>query len=158
MRDLAELNINEGRGQRVSREPPSASAVAQFEQRFGITIPGELLALLRFSNGGHPELDSYNPSGTEDVNSFSINTFYYLTEDKVSPYSMWEAMSVWRPYIGQQALPFAEDGGGNILFLDLSAEPPAVKVCWHDENFRIGHMASSFEKLIDGLCLNSDYI
>jgi len=158
MRDLTELNINEGRGQRVDRELPSAATVSQFEQSFGITIPDEFLALLRFSNGGHPELDSYNPSGTEDVNSFSINTFFFLTEDEFAPYSLWEAVRVWRPYIGEQALPFAEDGGGNVLLLDLSIEPPAVKVCWHDENFRIGHMASSFERLIDGLCSNPDYI
>ena len=157
MRHLEELNINHG-GQRVTREPPSDAAISAFEPGVGLKIPDQLLDLLRFSNGGHPELDSYNPSGIEDVDSFGINTFYFLTEDQQAPYGLWEAMRVWRPYIGQQALPFAEDGGGNILFLDLSTEPASVKVCWRDENFRIGQMAPSLEKLIDGLCSNPDYI
>jgi hypothetical protein len=157
MRDLSELNINDG-GRPVTREPPSAATVAAFERALGLKIPEPLLALLRFSNGGHPELDSFNPNGVEDTNSFGINTFYCLTDDENAPYSLWEAVRVWRPYIGESGLPFAEDGGGNIVFLDLAAEPAPVKVCWHDENFRVGLMASTLEKFIDGLCLNPDYI
>ena len=157
MRDLAELNINEG-GLPVGRAAPTAAAISAFERFSGFRIPSPLLALLMHSNGGHPELDSYNPSGSEDVNSFGINCFYHLAEDADATYSLWEALRVWRPYLGPNALPFAEDGGGNILFLDMNANPSPVKVCWHDENIRIGDMAPSFEKLIDGLCENPDYI
>ena len=157
MRDVSELNINAG-GRPVTREPPSPAAVSDFEKAFGLPVPDTLLTLLRFSNGGHPELDSFNPSGVEDTNSFGVNSFYFLTEDRQAPYSLWEAVRIWRPYIGQRALPFAEDGGGNIIFLDLTVDPPTVKVCWHDENYRIGEMAPSFEEFIDGLCENPDYI
>ena len=109
MRNLEELNINQG-GQRVTREPPSVAAISAFEREFGLEIPGQLLDVLQFSNGGHPELDSYNPSGTDDVNSFGINTFYFLTEDQQAPYNLWEAVRVWRPYIGENRLPFQHDG------------------------------------------------
>ena len=157
LRDLSELNINQG-GVPVTRASPTDSVVADFESYFDLRMPAQLLKLLRFSNGGHPELDSYNPSGVEDVNSFGINHFFFLDDDRASSYGLWDAVRVWRPYIGPRGLPFAEDGGGNILFLDLSSEPPPIKVCWHDENFRTGEMAATFEKLINGLCENPDYI
>ena len=157
MRDLAELNINSG-GRPVTRPSPSKAAVEDFQREFRVSIPSELLALLQFANGGHPELDSYNPNGSEDANSFAVNCFYFLTEDREADYSLWQAIRTWRPYIGPNALPFAEDGGGNILFLDLSSDPPPVKVCWHDENFKVGEMTPSLEALVDGLCENPDYI
>ena len=157
MRDLTELNINDG-GKPVTRQPPSSAAISAFERATGLRIPAAMLELLRHSNGGHPELDSYNPNGVEDTNSFGINVFYNLTDDKTATDSLWEAIQVWRPYVGSHALPFAEDGGGNILFLDQSVDPASVKVCWHDENFLVGDMAPTFEALIDGLCENPEYI
>lgn len=157
MRDLAELNINDG-GERVTRLPPSDSVIAEFERECGLKLPGQLLKLLRHSNGGHPELDSYDPDGIDSPNSFGVDKLFHLSDEKDSPYSLWEAIRVWRPYIGDNALPFAEDGGGNIAFLDLSANPAPVRVCWHDENFRTGFLAQSFEMFIDGLTLDPDYI
>jgi hypothetical protein len=157
MRELAELNINEG-GEPVSRQAPSENAIRAFESTFGLHLPEGLLALLRHSNGGHPELDCYDPSGVEDCNSFAIDAFFFLDDDRTSFDSIWNETHAWRRYIGANGLPFAGDGGGNILFLDLATEPPPVKVCWHDENYLVGQMAPTFEALIDGLHIPEDYI
>jgi SMI1 / KNR4 family (SUKH-1) len=155
--DLARLNINEC-GQPVRRAPPSDAEVEAFEAAFGIRLPTRLLELLRFSNGGHPELDSYEPSDPESENGIGLDHFYFLNRDKESSRSLWKAMEVWQPYIGQHGLPFAEDGGGNVLFLDSSEEPPPVRVCWPSENFKTGKVAQSFEILIAALAADPDYI
>jgi hypothetical protein len=157
MRDLTELNINEG-GAAVRRPPPSDNAIANFERKFHVRLPENLLNLLRFANGGHPELDSFDPDGAKNSNDFGVDHFFHLTDDPDSNESLWREIQIWRPYIGLSALPFAVDGGGNVVFLELSEEPHTVKVCWHDENFRIGQMASSLEEFIDGLRENPEYI
>lgn len=157
MRDLLELNINEG-GAPVARAPATPSAIAAFAAEYGIKIPEILLRLLRHSNGGHPELDSFLPGGPDERYPFGIDHFLFLDEDRDSCESMWKAMEFWRPVLGPSCLPFAEDGGGNVVFLDLTLDPPTVRVCWHDENFAQALLADSLEQFIDGLRINPDYI
>ena len=157
MRDLSELNINQG-GEPVRRSPPADHVISDFEREFGLRIPKVLLELLNHSNGGHPELDCYNPNDVDDEHTFAINSFFFLSEDREAYGGLWRETTTWRPYVGASALPIAGDGGGNILFLDLTAEPPPVKVCWHDENFAISELAPSLEELVDGLHIPEDYI
>ncbi len=155
--DFQRLNINEG-GQMVSRLPPSDEEIGALEKNFGLIIPQEYLDLLRFSNGGHPELDCYDPNGQEDESSFAVNKFFHLDGDRDAFNNLWRETAVWRPYIGDGSLPIASDGGGNILFLDLSSSMHPVKVCWHDEQFLIGEMASTLADFIAGLNIPEDYI
>jgi hypothetical protein len=67
-------------------------------------------------------------------------------------------MHQWRVVLGEQALPFAEDGEGNQFFLDLRRSPAAVKVCLHDESFSTVDVAPSFEMFIDGLSVEPDML
>ena len=57
MRNLAELNINEG-GKAVERPAPSREDIVEFEQAFGVSLLPGLSFLLQASNGGHPEFDA----------------------------------------------------------------------------------------------------
>jgi hypothetical protein len=82
MRDLFELNINEG-GKSVGRPAPTKELVREFEVKFAIKLP-------------------------ED----------YRAEN------LWRETVHWRPNLGQKAVPFAENGGGDQFFLDLSTSPP----------------------------------
>lgn len=157
MRDFAELNINEG-GMRVQRDPPSQKIICEFEQHYGLTLPADYLALLRFSNGGHPELDSFKPKDWPAVSSWAVNAFFFLNEDKNSWESLWKETKEWRHILGEKMLPFAANGGGSPFVLDLTASPAAVKACVHDENFLIVDLAPTFEAFIDGLHINPDYI
>lgn len=157
MRDLAELNINE-RGKPVSREAPSPEAVVAFEREFNTTLPADYRAFLRYSNGGHPELDSIAPIGRPGVARRSVDHFYYLNDDRAGNNSLWVAMRTWRVVLGDKAIPFAEDGGGNPFFLDLDTHPPKVRTCLHDENFTVVDIAPSFVEFIDSLVSDPEMI
>jgi hypothetical protein len=150
MRDLSELNINEG-GHKVRRPPPTLAHVRAFEHHFGVSLPDDYIQLLRHSNGGHPEVDSFAPLAAPDASRWSVNRFYHLDDDTASTTSLWLATERWRPIIGRLAIPFASDGGGNQFFLDLAIAPAPVRVCVHDENCRFITLASSFAAFVNGL-------
>jgi hypothetical protein len=157
VRDLFELNINEG-GKSVGRPAPTKELVREFEVKFAVKLAEDYLALLRHSNGGGSELDTIQPIDKRDVGRWSVNRYYYLDEHKNRAENLWRKTVHWRPNLGQKAIPFAENGGGDKFFLDLSSSPPSVKVCIHDDQFKIIDIASSFEAFIDGLGLDPDTI
>lgn len=153
MRDLRELNINEG-GRQVRRPVPTDALFARFESQTGCVMPVGLRQLLEHSNGGHPELDS--PEGA--LGQFSINRFFHLTTDDYGSESLWYAVKHWQPILGRESLPFANDGGGNQFFLDLASKPPSVKLCLHDELMKIVEIAPTFEDFINSLSIDPDMI
>lgn len=153
MRNLAELNINDG-GKKSCRPPPTNEDVLQFEKFFGISLPAGLILFLSQSNGGHPELDAVGgPNG-----QYAVNRFYHLILSDKGTESLWFAMTHWRPILGNQAIPFANTGGGNQFFLDLEDDPPSVKLCLRDEDMRRVQIAPSFETFIDELSIDPDMI
>ena len=152
MRDLTELNINEG-GKPVDRQPPSDAVIAAFEAEIGMPLPAELIHFLRFSNGGHPELDAVDGADGE----FAVNHFYHLTEEDRGTESLWHAAEEWRPIVGTDYIPFAETGGGDPFMLDVSETPPSVNICLHNENMDIYEVSPSFEAFIDSLAINPNY-
>jgi hypothetical protein len=153
MRDLGELNIN-GKGNDIKNIVPTPEVVAAFESRYGIKIPSEYLSLLQFSNGGHPELDSYET----ELGWLSVNRFYSLDTENGSVDNLWVAMEQWRVVLGGMSIPFANDGGGNVYFLNCGVLPPTVNICLHDEGFRKIEISGSFGEFIDGLKENPDFI
>jgi len=153
MRNLAELNINEG-GKAVERPAPSREDIVEFEQAFGVSLPPGLSFLLQASNGGHPEFDAVGgPDG-----HYAVNSFYHLIASDKGTESIWYAMTHWRPILGDHAVPFANTGGGDQFFIDLSNNPPSVKLCRHDEGMRLIEVAPSFEVFIDELSFDPDMI
>ena len=152
MRDLTELNINEG-GEPVRRPPPSDAAIAAFEAELGMPLPDELKILLRFSNGGHPELDTVDGGEGE----FAVSRFFHLTEEDRGTESLWYALEEWRPIVGVDYIPFARTGGGDPFMLDVSETPPSVNICLHNEDMDIYEVSPSFEVFIDSLAINPNY-
>jgi hypothetical protein len=152
MRDISELNINEA-GNPVARPVPTDLFKA-FQSETGLEMPPGLKRLLQHANGGHPELDSVGGA----MGRFAVNTFFHLTADDRGPESVWYAIEHWGPILGNTALPFADDGGGNQFFLDLSVQPPTVKLCLHDVSMRSVEIAPTFELFIDSLSIDPDMI
>ena len=157
MRDLAELNLNDG-GKKVDRAAPSPEVVFAFEREFGLSLPPDYISLLTYSNGGHPELDSIAPMGRHDIAMRAVSRFFYLNEDQESLEGLWANARTWRPILGEKQIPIADDGGGNLFILDMSTTPPKVSACLHDEGFVRVEIARTFGEFIDGLELDPDMI
>jgi hypothetical protein len=153
MRNLTELNINDG-GRPVARNAPTDRVLAKFEKEFGQPLPEALRKLLSFANGGHPELNSIDGV----FGQYAVNYFYHLCEEDHGTESLWYSMKHWRSVLGREAIPFANDGGGNQFFLDMSKDSAPVKICLHDKGFKILEIAGSLEEFIDRLQTDPDII
>lgn len=153
MRDLTELNLNIG-GLAVVNPAPSGQEVLEFEREFDVKLPSDYISLLRYSNGGHPELSLVRipETGTE----WEISWFYHLNGDRNDSESLWFATSEWMKVLGVGRVPFARDDGGNQFFLDLRSGSTNVGLCIHDEDFRLVFVATDFAQLIDHLTRPDD--
>jgi hypothetical protein len=157
MRDLLELNMNEG-GKPVTRLPPTESDIIKFQAEFGIVLPDEYVVFLRHSNGGHPELDAILLEGKEGLPPRGVDHFYFLNSDQDGPQSLWSGASGWRKLLGPNFVAFAEDAGGNPYLFDLSTNPLAICTCLHDDHLALVRVSSSFGAFIDALELDPDMI
>jgi hypothetical protein len=159
MRNLRELNINEG-GELVTLPPPSPEQIALVEQAVGKCLPTSYVEFLRFSNGGHPELDTFRIESGGKQYEWGVDRFFHISDDLDSTEDvMWN----YRNLPGdppRTLLPIGCDGGGNLIFLDLSEDGDGRIFFWvHDDpNLPLLHVADSFEEFIDMLTLNPDYI
>ncbi len=147
MRDLSELNVNDG-GKPVDRGPPSKEAIEAYEREFGVSLPLDYVWFLSQVNGGHPEKDSFVPTGSSPDNRWGVDNFYHLTGSGESTASLQRVTRNWREQLGADCIPIGSDGGGNQIFLDMAREA-AVFLCIHDENFKIVKVASSFSEFLD---------
>ncbi|MBI5550235.1 MAG: SMI1/KNR4 family protein [Desulfobacterales bacterium] len=156
MRDLNELRINEG-GAAVIRPAPSENQLKEFQDRFKLFLPKEYIELLRYSNGGSPELDCFRIKRSDSNESWGINRFYHLDDDKHSHENLWKATEDWQKVLGASIVPIADDGGGNQICLDMSNNGE-VFLCLHDYGFKKIGIAQSFVEFIDLLEEDPDMI
>src|SRR5579871_6743623 len=110
MRDLNELNVNEG-GRPVTRKPPTDTQIADFQSHFGIVLPNEYLVFLHHSNGGHPERNSLKPKGRVADVFCGVSRFYHLNHDKDDLEGLWAATRDWRRVLSGNVVPIGNDGG-----------------------------------------------
>ena len=138
------------------RPPPKQKNIRDFEMKFGLKLPPLYLQLLMHANGGHPELNSYvnslNGKGT------AIDHLYHLSDDKSSYNSIWRIASDYRKYISRSALAFAENGGGDMIALDVEMLNNPVSIHYGDNNFKGVFLSDSFEEFIDGLKIDPEMI
>jgi hypothetical protein len=157
MRDLRELNINEG-GKPVARAAPTDQQIHEFEARFDVRLPESYKSLLKFSNGGHPELDAFQPNGAAEAAFWGINRFYHLDNGRTDHEGIWRSTEEWRSSTGQRIVPVANDGGGNQLVLNYDLSPPSVHMLIHDEDFRLLQVANTFDEFLNLLSRDPDMI
>jgi len=86
MRDLAELNINEG-GEAVDRPVPTSDQITSVERIIGAKLPSSYLEFLKFANGGHPELDSFEFNDEGVLQEWSVDRFFHISSDLASSYN-----------------------------------------------------------------------
>lgn len=159
MRDLNELNINEG-GKPVTRPQPTPSQIAFIENLVGAKLPSSYIAFLMFSNGGCPELDTFYIEAEGSRQEWAADRFFHVSSDSDSTESVvWNYQHRWSG-AKREILPIARDGGGNLICLDLTEPGSDRVVLWvHDVPGQpLLPVADSFEEFIDLLTMNPDYI
>lgn len=154
MRNLLELNMNSG-GKPVARPAPTDSCFRDFEHEYNVKLPSAYCSLLSYSNGGHPELDSFRDPNDPN-NAWGVNEFLHLLDDRTA--SLWQTTAQWSTILGALCIPFANDGGGNVYYMDLTDDGSEVYLCLHDEDFKRVKIAPSFEAFIDALEVDPDML
>ena len=81
----------------------------------------------------------------------AVSRFYSLNGDKKNVEGLWKAAKVWQATLSKKVVPIADDGGGNQILLYYSGKSPSVKLCLHDSDFKIIHVADSFSEFLDML-------
>ena len=157
MRDLHELNINE-MGRPVSNPSPTEANFIELETALGVSLPDDYKVLLRFANGGHPELNSFVPEGAALESRWSVDIFYHLSSDKTGPTSIWRTLREYTPVLKPHHLPIGRDEGGNQIVIDLDDSPPSVKLAIHDDDFREISVAPSVDRFLNLLATDPDMI
>src|SRR5687768_5950877 len=126
MRDFSELNINSG-GKRVDTPPPSAQGIQELQEHFDIVLPDAYLRLLAFSNGGHPEVDSF--SYANGLGESHVDIFFHLTSDQEDDYGLWWNTQLLREELQRdKTVAIGMNGGGDTIFLDLSGGRESVHI------------------------------
>jgi hypothetical protein len=125
--------------------PPSAAAIAAFEQAFGVSLPKDLVTLIQHANGGSPSLH-----GTPDGNHL-VDHFYALGEDVGEMDTMWTETRRYRDVLAPEMIPFAGDCFGNVYVVDTSRTPAPVFLALHDQGFELEPVSPSLAGLIDTL-------
>jgi hypothetical protein len=157
MRDLSEININDG-GRPVTRPPPSPATIAAYEREFGVILPTDYVTLLLHSNGGGPEVHIIRPLADTNSEGEGVNRFFFLDESRDAVSGLWWETRTMRPYIGQGKVPIADNGVGDVYVLDMNTAPPKVTLSLHEEDYREIDIARSFEDFIDRLEYGEDMI
>jgi len=160
MRDLNELNINEG-GKPVTRPQPTSDQLSLVEKLVGTKLAESYVTFLMFSNGGCPELDTfYYLASDGSRQEWGVDVFFHISSDINSTENIvWNYKHRWRG-APKEILPVADDGGGNLICLDLTKTGGDKVVLWvHDVPGQpLLPIADSFEEFIDLLMINPDYI
>jgi hypothetical protein len=160
MRDLEELNINDGTGKPVTRRPPTPDQISFIEELVGTRIPQSYIEFLKFSNGGCAELDTFYYEFEGIERRESVDTFFHISTDCGSSGDVaWEYKHRWNG-IPEQFLPIACNGLGDLICLDLTGPGGGRVVIWiHDiPANQLRSVANSFEEFIDLLTLRPDDI
>ncbi len=144
MRNLEELKI---RGATLRR--PTEVHIQNFESHFGVRLPQDLIALLRFKNGGSPEPATFQPQAIKEPSPHVVNRFCFLNGDKKDADGMWDSTEVWRQATGRNVIAIAQTTDDDGILLLYDNDPPSVVLCIHDEAPALIHVADSFGDFID---------
>lgn len=123
--------------------------------RIGGALPASYVDFIRVADGGHPEIGSFLVPGGSPDNFFEINWFYSFSDQRVE--NIGAAIDRWGDALGDGALPFGKDGGGNQIYLNLNDSTPTVWIYLHDENGARIKLANSFAEFIAGLTENPNF-
>src|SRR6185436_10198536 len=147
-----------------AKAPPSESQLHAIEDELGAELPLSFKQYLDVANGGYLEYIIDVPTGTGNSRPFHSVVFSADTGTFCDETFVGEIRS-GRDYtkIPKRILPFARDGGGSIVYLDLSSAGNGRVVAFVEglpswASKRTGpafiELASSFDEYVDKLKLD----
>src|SRR5690349_11873828 len=103
------------------RDPASAEDLKALESALGQELPAELRTALQIHDGG-PYFDFY-----QLLSASRIQNRYNFEMERAEQPSPYAGSGICRPVIWSKGwIPFAEDGGGNFLCIDLDPGPKGI--------------------------------
>ena len=141
------------RKSKSGKDSPPDKIITNFEHHFGIALPPEYLAFLRFHNGGIPKRRIFHLKNVSTdyplENGYSIGIFYYLDENREGFNNLWSVTKRLRPFVGDTALPIAEDVSGDVI--SIETKTGRVEYGNHEADFEKAIIADSFLEFLFGL-------
>jgi cell wall assembly regulator SMI1 len=138
--------------------PVDDGVVEQLEQALGVTFPHDFRELMKRCHGGSPvereHFDFYYVGGQHEAGSCLGALLTLYPEDSNGILKTIETLS-YDDQLPEKVIPFAEDGGGDMMCLDYRDDPehPTVVYWSHEEpkETSISPLADSFTKFLDSL-------
>ena len=126
----------------------SIDIIESVEHRLQITLPEDYKQFVLKYDGGYPHPNHFTLDGNVEI----FNNLLSLDENECG--NIYEVLEDLQDRIGDQLIPFAEDGFGNLLCFDYSADKTIV--FWdHEKNYddfkESTFVCSSFSSLIENL-------
>ena len=126
----------------------SIDIIESVENRLEITLPEDYKQIVLKYDGGYPNPNHFKVDGKVEI----FNNLISLDENEYD--NIYEILEDLQDRIGDHLIPFAEDGFGNLLCFDYSANKNIV--FWdheknHDDFKEAPFVCSSFSSLIENL-------
>lgn len=126
----------------------SKDIIKSVEHRLQITLPDDYKQIVLKYDGGYANPNHFKVEGKIEI----FNNLIRLDENEDN--NIYEILEDLQDRLGDQLFPFAEDGFGNVLCFDYSAEKSVVfwnheKIC--DAFKEATFVCSSFSSLIESL-------
>ncbi len=146
---------------------PSDEAVRKLEALLEARLPQAFKDYLQVANGGHHEYSFDVPTGQGGTEPMSFSGLFSASDDEASVETFISEIHSARQYANMPkgVLPFARDGGGSVLYLDLTDEGKGRVIAFvhglpewagaRSESALI-ELAASFDDYIDRLYISRD--
>ena len=126
----------------------SMDIIESVEHSWQITLPDDYKQVALKYDGGYPNPNHFKVGEKVEI----FNNLISLDENECD--NIYEILEDLQNRLGDQLIPFAEDGFGNVLCFDYSADKSVV--FWnHEKNYNdfkeATFVCSSFSSLIEGL-------
>src|SRR5262249_47434920 len=107
-----------------AKPAPTASQLATMETLLGARLPASFLAFLRVANGGYRVYDVDVSTDTGKIELLCFGSIFSADEGTFCDETFVGEIRSAREHvkIPLGVLPFARDGGGSVVYLDLSCE------------------------------------
>jgi len=107
-----------------AKAPPSEAQLRAIEDELGVKLPPSFREYLNVANGGYLEYVIDVPTGTGQIEGLSFCGLFSADTGTFCDETFIGEIRSGREYakIPKEVLPFARDGGGSIVYLDLTSQ------------------------------------